>query len=727
MKLPTIFPVFVLVFLPFLTGPTFGEEKPYPDFSKFTGKPTPSLSAERKDAKQNDTQKADDDDFRFLPYKLTEEEGKALVKNLGEAIVNENWDEVIRTTTTLLEIPVPEKLQPLLLLARSDAFFRKKRTAEGLADCQRFLSLRDRFPNVQKSLLGILLQVYESGETMIAIGGPAYDELLGREIEWHRQQSSWNDQAGAKLYRFRSRVQWYYGNATRAVELLLESDRFTAPEIERDLTVYDVASFGYLDRNFTPSTPPKRYEKDGDDGPVEGLSLQMTFPADRPKRQAILADLSEALKRTAGEPASLPLRGNLLELRGDHFFSMQGINEALADYTEAARIGESEELYEKRRCITDFLEWFRSRIVELTDEIKAGSAEAEKYYERAALYCSVNEVENALRDVNKAIDLDPTLESAYRLRLILYFLRDNCRAALADATELLRLNDQSAETYFARGQLYLWMKEAAKASVDFEKAAMLDPAYEVFYRRYHRAFFDLDYPAEDALAYLTEKLEQDPDNLQLLHFRALRYAMAGRVSECLADADRMVALGGREQLSQRITLAVYCFERHPDRARRENVCEWVVTDATQLIETAGEDEIPTLVVARGMMLWYTGAHAEALEDFEEILRLVPNAPMTHLRCVLCRLSLAERTDDAEEKERLRREAESHLDALTEEATAEDPALPGMQRFCRGKLHESRGETEAAAAAFFQAKELGFEGDEDAFFELKTDPRVVLND
>ncbi len=192
-----------------------------------------------------------------------------------------------------------------------------------------------------------------------------------------------------------------------------------------------------------------------------------------------------------------------------------------------------------------------------------------------------------------------------------------------------------------------------------EKAAQLDPKFEETYQTYHRAYYDPEYPAEEAIAFLTARLEENPENSSALNSRAVRYAVLNKPMEALTDADRFLALAPQRG-EYVVRLLIYCVQKDRDWARRENVYARIIEDLTRLIDKAPQETLPDLVILRGVMRWHAEDDIGAGEDFEAIIAAVPEAPMTHLRCVAVYRRLAEKTEDAAEKRRWTEKAEGHL-------------------------------------------------------------------
>ncbi|MBC8110983.1 MAG: tetratricopeptide repeat protein [Verrucomicrobia bacterium] len=99
-------------------------------------------------------------------------------------------------------------------------------------------------------------------------------------------------------------------------------------------------------------------------------------------------------------------------------------------------------------------------------------------YQRARLYMNLGQLQNALSDINLAIDKDNSQPKFYLLRATIHHGRKSTNQALSDAfkAEQLQLNDQ--ELFILLGELFYQKKNYAKSLQNLEKALKISPFSE---------------------------------------------------------------------------------------------------------------------------------------------------------------------------------------------------------------------------------------------------------
>ena len=113
-------------------------------------------------------------------------------------------------------------------------------------------------------------------------------------------------------------------------------------------------------------------------------------------------------------------------------------------------------------------------ISSLTEVIERNPADPEAYNVRGSAYGRGGRYREALRDFDKAIELQPNFYQAYANRaLIQRFLGDQ-QAALNDYNRSIELNSNYDAAYIGRGNLYRKAGQTRDAFDDFQRAIQLD-------------------------------------------------------------------------------------------------------------------------------------------------------------------------------------------------------------------------------------------------------------
>jgi tetratricopeptide (TPR) repeat protein len=97
------------------------------------------------------------------------------------------------------------------------------------------------------------------------------------------------------------------------------------------------------------------------------------------------------------------------------------------------------------------------------------------YYSRGLMQDrQLKDRQSALKDYNRAIELDPNYEMAYLRRAFIKFITKDFQGALADSNRTIQINPSNDDAYFMRGLLkYSRFKDIAGGIADMRQAAKL--------------------------------------------------------------------------------------------------------------------------------------------------------------------------------------------------------------------------------------------------------------
>ncbi len=99
---------------------------------------------------------------------------------------------------------------------------------------------------------------------------------------------------------------------------------------------------------------------------------------------------------------------------------------------------------------------------------------ASAFHRRGAVFELVGEYERSLLDFNQAIELNPNNAGWYADRALLFFLKEDLDAALADANRAAGM-EPSRAAYQARAFIYYHKHDFANAAADFTRVLDLQP------------------------------------------------------------------------------------------------------------------------------------------------------------------------------------------------------------------------------------------------------------
>lgn len=126
---------------------------------------------------------------------------------------------------------------------------------------------------------------------------------------------------------------------------------------------------------------------------------------------------------------------------------------------------------------------------------------------RGYAYYRAGKYEEALRDFNKVLELDPNNAGSYHNRGVLHYHQGKYAEALTDLNRAIELKLENAESYTNRGAAHAGLGNFAAAISDFNKA-----------------------------------IELDPDHADAYNNRGAQYAKAGMFEAAISDFSRALAL-----------------------------------------------------------------------------------------------------------------------------------------------------------------------------------------
>jgi protein O-mannosyl-transferase len=210
-----------------------------------------------------------------------------------------------------------------------------------------------------------------------------------------------------------------------------------------------------------------------------------------------------------------------------------------------------------------------------TDVIKKFPGAAVGYNNRGGTYLVEKKYEQALADLNKAIQLRPGYAEALNNRGIILSDKKRSNEALNDLNKAIESRPDYADALNNRGIILLELNRNPEALNDFNKAIELRPAYaEAYYNRgllfmnekkYDQAVKDYDkalelrpgYPeaiinrgiilsdgtnSEKMLADYNKAIENNPGDAQLYYNRGLTLMNLNKTAEAITDFNKAISL-----------------------------------------------------------------------------------------------------------------------------------------------------------------------------------------
>ncbi len=131
------------------------------------------------------------------------------------------------------------------------------------------------------------------------------------------------------------------------------------------------------------------------------------------------------------------------------------------------------------------------------------------YYNRAIHYDRIKDPDNAIRDYDESLRLNPRYASAYYNRGNIYRNKKDHKKAIADYDQALRFNPQHANAYNNRGNSYKDIGNLQQAISDYSAAVRIKPDHSDAWYNRGLTYLDLN-NKERAIADFREAIRVNP-------------------------------------------------------------------------------------------------------------------------------------------------------------------------------------------------------------------------
>jgi tetratricopeptide (TPR) repeat protein len=260
---------------------------------------------------------------------------------------------------------------------------------------------------------------------------------------------------------------------------------------------------------------------------------------------AALADLNAAIQRSPPDATLQMDLGDAYRMTGDNYEPEPA--KALAAYNQALQVDPQRAdayvaLAEVYACC-DFEQALRN----INRAIEIGPPTAHMYYLRSAIEKYLGDEKARLADLDRAVAVQPTATDPYTWRSDYYFNHRQYAQAAADMTQSITHGNEGAAAYASRSQLYLLGDDAVHAEADARHAIALNDKTAAGYLALAEVFFaGGNYQAAldqvDKAVALNE--EYGRDMVLAGHARvAIKLGQLDRADADLAEAQRLYKQG----------------------------------------------------------------------------------------------------------------------------------------------------------------------------------------
>jgi tetratricopeptide (TPR) repeat protein len=245
----------------------------------------------------------------------------------------------------------------------------------------------------------------------------------------------------------------------------------------------------------------------------------------------------------------------------------------------------------------------------IASSVYGGHVLAVFYYDRGLEYKNRGDIDRAISDYNKAIELDPTIGAAFDARGDAYEERGEVERAIKDFDEAVRLNPNDAFAFGHRGIALRQRGDHDRAIADFSEAVRLDPEYAEGFS--YRAIENAERGDYDrAIVDFNKAINLDPKLVSARNGR-------GKVFQSKGDHDRAIA-----DFSAAINLIPKLAPTSNDRPRDEEDYARAIT-AANVTALNTNAKYAQAFHNRGISYFAEADFGHAVDDFEEAIKLDP--------------------------------------------------------------------------------------------------------
>jgi len=184
---------------------------------------------------------------------------------------------------------------------------------------------------------------------------------------------------------------------------------------------------------------------------------------------------------------------------------------------------------------------YEQALFDLNKAIQLRPAYAEALNNRGVILSGKKRTIEGLNDLNKAIELQPNYPDALNNRGVILMDLTRYPEALNDFNKAIELRPWYAEAYYNRGLLFMNEKKNEQAVKDYDKALELRPGYpEAIINR--GIILNDGVNAEKNLLDYNKAIEINPGDPQLYYNRGLVLMSANKNSEAMKDLNKSIEL-----------------------------------------------------------------------------------------------------------------------------------------------------------------------------------------
>jgi tetratricopeptide (TPR) repeat protein len=281
------------------------------------------------------------------------------------------------------------------------------------------------------------------------------------------------------------------------------------------------------------------------------------------------------------------------------------------EYAAQGKFKEAKVQFEKALKVDPFYQTAKL-ILEVIEDLNAKRIESETviHFFKGAVYHEKGQVDKAISEYNKAIEIDPTFVWAYVNRGNVYEDNSEYDQAISEYNKALKINSKLAAAYFNRGFVYDKKGEYDKAIADYNMAIKINPKLaDAYHNRGVIYFWKGQF--DQAISDYTKAIEINPRKAESYHSRGLAYSRKGQFDQAISDYTKAIEINPR--------YAEVYFDRGLDYHEARRHYDKAIADYTKAIEI--NPRYAKAYDSRGYTYYVKGNKKKACSDWKRACEL----------------------------------------------------------------------------------------------------------
>jgi tetratricopeptide (TPR) repeat protein len=259
--------------------------------------------------------------------------------------------------------------------------------------------------------------------------------------------------------------------------------------------------------------------------------------------------------------------------------------------------------------------------------IKKSEYYFEAYTIRARCHEALGNVDSALIDFNKALEIKPDFLPAIFFRGVLYYNQKSYEQAITDFTTILAKRTTYINALIYRGRCHEALGHKEEAIQDYTTAINLKlKNHEVYYRR--GLLYEKERLPKDAIWDYTKAVEMKKDFVEGYLHRGMMYVKLGKDEEALKDFEQVIELTDTIREVYRERGDLYYKQQKYDLA---------AADYTHLIQTYRIRRDWNLFLKRADAYFLDSNYREAYKEYSRVLQVNPRYDRAVVGQAKCRM------------------------------------------------------------------------------------------